>query len=113
MSNPNRRLCWGAFFLTLLLFAWLTAFLVVDNTSSQFQNAAAPALAVERSQKGEWELSLLGERYPLSPSPYAPLEALRQKYPLLLTPGPLLALQQLGAWAKQGESLLYNWYQSH
>ena len=113
MSNPNRRLFWGAFFLTLLLFAWLAAFLIVDYTSAQFQSAAAPALAVEYDPKGAPQLALLGERYPLSPSPYAQLEALRQKYPLLLTPGPLLALQPLGAWAKQGESLLYNWYQSY
>ena len=69
MSNPNRRLFWGAFFLTLLLFAWLAAFLIVDHTSAQFQSAAAPALAVEYDPKGAPQLALLGERYPLSPSP--------------------------------------------
>ncbi len=112
MLNFNRRLFWGALLLTLLSFAWLTAFLVVDNTSSQFQNAAAPALAVERSQEGEWELSLLGERYPLSRDPYDQLEAVRQKYPLLLTPGPLLALEQLRAWVRVGAEQLYNLYLS-
>ena len=110
MSNHNRRLFFGALLLTLLLFAWLTAFFIVDHTSSRFQSAAAPALAVQQSQNGQWQLSLLGERYPLPQHPYAQLTAFRQKYAVLLTPGPLLALEQWGAWAKCGTEKIYEAY---
>ena len=110
MRNRNQRLFWGALLLTLLLFAWLAAFLTVDFASSRFQSAAAPALAVQQHQDGQWELSLLGERYQFPQHPYAQLNALRQKYAVLLTPSPLLALEQWGAWAKWGAQEIYKMY---
>ncbi len=95
MIKQDLRLFFASFFITLLLAGWMAAFLIVDSSSSRYENTTiAPAFSLTRKDDLHVDLDLLGTRYTLYLDQLNQMEAWRKKHACLVTLRPVRAAEQ-------------------
>ncbi|MBC8585978.1 hypothetical protein [Youxingia wuxianensis] len=114
MSKQDLRLFFGGFFITLILFGAFTGFLVVDSTSSRYENGQLdPALAIDQIDPLNYDVSFLGDQYVLTLQQLDELEGWRKDHACLVTPRKVLLLEQAYAYGVYAWRYLTNQYKEY
>lgn len=101
MSKRELRLFAVALILTLMLFAWVAAFISVDTNTSRFEyRDATPALYISKVSEEDpfrYRVYLFGNEIPVTLEKLNEFEAWRQQHAGFVTPPKLLGWERLRA----------------
>ncbi|MEM1485154.1 hypothetical protein V6615_09780 [Oscillospiraceae bacterium PP1C4] len=114
MIKQDLRLFFSSFFITLLLAGWIAAFLIVDSSSSRYENEnVTPALALTRTDVLRYDMDLLGRKYTFHLDQLNQLEAWRKEYACLVTPRQILTAEKAYGMAVNAWNKYYPMYKEY